>query len=160
MPPLTAGGTAGYVLSGTSGSSHGQGTTVVGSLSNGIVTLTGTFVLYPRSASGSASLPDQIAGNNSEIVTFVPGTLTAQSTQETGTDLASTAVTTAFNEDGEPFDIMQLVFQNFDDQTRPWQAINTFGDPGFEQAVVCLGELCTRVPRDASRRFTPEMVVR
>jgi hypothetical protein len=158
---LSAGGSSGFVLSGTAHSSgSGAPTTVVGSLSNGIVTLTGTFIIHPRSGLGTTTLPDEIAANGNEIVTFVPGTLTAQFVHDTANGLAGTAATAAFNENGESFDIMPLVFPSADDQTRPWEAINTFGDPGFDEAVICLGGQCALVPRHAGSRFAPSMVVR
>jgi hypothetical protein len=161
LSPLSAGGSSGYVLSGTAHSSgSGAPTTVLGSLSNGIVTLTGTFIIHPRSGLGTASLANEIAANDNEIVTFVPGTLTAQFVHDTANGLASTAAAAAFNDNGEPFDIMPRVFPSADDQTRPWEAINTFGNPGFDQALICVGGECTRVPRHVGFRFAPSMVVR
>jgi hypothetical protein len=129
-------------------------------LSNGIVTLTGTFVIHPRSGLGTASLPDEIAANSTEIVTFVPGTLTVESTHDTATPLADTAAAAAYNENAEPLEILPLEFPNLDDLTRPWGAINTFGNPGFDQAVLCPGGQCALVPRGAGSRFTPALVVR
>jgi hypothetical protein len=150
------------VLSGTNAnpSANGQVTTVVGSLSNGFVTITGTFIIHPRSSLVTGSLPDEIAANSSEIVTFVPGTLTAQLTHDTPTGLASVGAQAAFNQNRDPFDIMPLEFPSLDDLTRPWGAINTFGNPGFDQAVLCLGGQCALVPRGAGSRFTPALVVR
>jgi hypothetical protein len=161
LSPLSAGGSSGYVLSGTAQSSNqGTTTTVVGSLSNGVVTLAGTFIVYPRSSSAGGSLPDEIAANSSEIITFVPGTLTAQWLHNTATPLASTAATAAFNLNGEPFDIMPLALSTFDDPTRPWDAIDTFGSPAFDQALVCLAGQCALVPRDARRGFSLSLLVR
>jgi filamentous hemagglutinin family protein len=157
-----SGGSSGFALSGTStsASANGQAATVVGSLSNGVVTITGTFIITPRSASGAASLPDEIAANANEIVTFVPGTVTVQLPHSTANALASTTAAAAFNEGGEPFNVVPLVFPSLDDPTRPWDAINTFGNPGFDQALVCLAGQCALIPRGANRRFTPALVVR
>jgi hypothetical protein len=55
---------------------------------------------------------------------------------------------------------MPLPIPTFDDPTRPWDAIDTFGDPIFDKALVCLGDQCALVPRSAHRGFAPSRVVR
>jgi hypothetical protein len=108
----------------------------------------------------SGSLPDEIAANSNEIVTFVPGTLSAHLAHATDTTLARNATATAAQLNPEPLDIMPPVFPSFDDQTRPWEAISNFVNPGFESALVCLVEQCALVPSSVSSRYTPAMVVR
>jgi filamentous hemagglutinin family protein len=159
LPSLTSGGSGGaggsgdsgtYVLSGTPVSSttnrNGTTTTVVGSISNGVVMLNGTFIIQPR-AGTDGSLPDEIASNATEIVTFMQGTLSAQlSTDATGNGFASTAAEAAWNEDASPFQAMPVVFSSLDDPDRPWEAIDTLGNPGFDQTIVCVRGHCALVP--------------
>jgi hypothetical protein len=149
-----------FVLSGTPVSSvtngNGTTTTVVGSIRNGVVTLQGTFIVQPRSAAGSGSLPYEIAASADYIVTYVPGTLSAQLFNgggtgggDTGNGFASMAVAAVPNVGDLPSDSSSLVFMSADDPTRPWEAVDTLGNPGFDQTVVCVKGHCAVVAQTA-----------
>jgi hypothetical protein len=73
--------------------------------------------------------------------------LSAQlSTDATGNGFASTAAEAAWNEDASPFQAMPVVFSSLDDPDRPWEAIDTLGNPGFDQTIVCVRGHCALVP--------------
>jgi hypothetical protein len=160
LPGLTAGGSSnagGYVLSGTAVSStadrNGTTTTVVGSFSNGVATLTGTFIIQPRADAGDGLLPDELASNASDVVTFVPGTLRARISQAAmQTGFAPVASRAAWNEDGALFEALPAVFPVLDDPDLPWEAIDRLGSPGFDQTIICIADHCTVVARLARTR--------
>jgi len=157
------------VLSGTpvDATTNGIGTTttVVGSLRNGVVNLQGTFIVQPRAA-GSDSLPDEIAASAEYIVTYVPGTLSAQlfsngaGNGDTGDGFASVAAAAVPDAGDLPSDSASLVFMSTDDPTRPWEAVDTLGNPGFDQTIVCVKGYCAGVAPAAGNGFKPASVSR
>ena len=149
---LVAGGVGGFALSGTilnsSTSPNGLPMTVVGSLSNGGTTISGTFIVQARMGSGNLLLGDQIAESNADVVTYVPGTLTARLPPgDAGIGLASVTARTAANEVDPPIDAMPHVYSISDGTARSWKAIDTFSSPGFDQAVACVKEVCVIAAR-------------
>ena len=149
---LVASGVGGFALSGTilnsSTGPNGLPMTVVGSLSNGGTTISGTFIVQARLGIGNSPLGDQIAESNTEVVTYVPGTLAARLPPgDAGIGLASVTARTAANEVGRPIDAMPHVYSISDGTARSWRAIDTFSSPGFDQAVACVKEVCVIAAR-------------
>jgi hypothetical protein len=156
-----SGGAGGYALSGRllSSSTNANGTTatVAGTLSNGIAAIEGTFIVQPRSSVPGGSLPYEIAGDAADIVTYVPGTLSAQllggtsGAGGTGNGFASAAVAAVPVGDVPPADSTSLVFLAADDVTQPWKAIDTFGNPGFDGTIVCVKGHCALLATAADK---------
>jgi filamentous hemagglutinin family protein len=153
LSPFAVDGAGGYALAGkVTGPSHDGGTsTVVGTLSNGSVTFIGTFVIYARSRAGNGPLPDEIAANGSEIVTFVPGTLTEELAGDSGIGFASLADSAAWSEDGHPIDAMPFVYSTQGDPTTGEMAVATIGSPAFDLAIACIKDGC-RVANGSAER--------
>ncbi|MDB6082216.1 MAG: filamentous hemagglutinin N-terminal protein, partial [Gammaproteobacteria bacterium] len=144
---LVAGGAGGFALSGSvlssSTSANGLPMTITGSLSNGGTTISGTFIVQARPSSGTLPLGDQIAESSTDVVTYVPGTLTVRlAAGIAGVGLASTADRTASNEVGAPIDAMPYIRSTADDTARSWKTLDTFSSPGFDRAVACVKGQC------------------
>jgi hypothetical protein len=154
------GGSGGFVLSGSlvnsSTNSNGTTATVAGTLSNGVAAIEGTFIVQPRSGVPGGSLPYEIAGDAADIVTYVPGTLRAQllggdfGAGGAGTGFASVAAATVPGGVSVlPSDSTSTVVVAADDVTQPWEAIDTFGNPGFDETIVCVKGHCALVATGA-----------
>ncbi len=151
-----SGGSGGFVLSGSllnsSTNANGTTATVAGTLSNGIAAIEGTFIVQPRSGVPGGSLPYEIAGDAADIVTYVPGSLRAQllggdfGAGGTGTGFASMAAAALpGGVSVVPADSTSTVFLAKDDVTQPWESVDTFGNPGFDETIVCVKGHCALI---------------
>jgi len=136
----------------SSTNANGTTATVAGTLSNGVAAIEGTFIVQPRSGVPGGSLPYEIASDAADIVTYVPGTLRAEllggdlGAGGTGNGFASMAAAALpGGASVVPADSTSTVFLAKDDATQPWEAVDTFGNPGFDETIVCVKGHCALI---------------
>jgi len=140
-----AGGSGSFVLSGTvtRAGSTGLPETVIGTLSNGAISISGTFIV--ESAAGAhPPVADELAASTTDIVVYVPGTLSASVAHPTTAGLASNTDTAAWNEYPTPTDVMPRAYPTAGDWAAPWSIVDALGAQDFAQAFVCIKDSCAR----------------
>ncbi len=106
-----------------------------------MLTFSGTFLIEPASGA-HATLANELAASGTELVSYVPGTLSARLFEPSAEGLASTALQAAFVVLPMPLEVMPRVYLQEEDFTQPWTLIDTLGSPLFDQPLVCIQQTC------------------